>query len=61
MGVKDVLILRPGDVIPGQNNRRIPEDFLSLITNRKSGWDDTTQYKTCGKGGFLTVMPQFRP
>ena len=61
MGVKDVLILKPGDQIPGQNNRRIPEDFLSLITSRKSGWDDTTQYKTCGKGGFLTVMPSYRP
>ena len=60
MGVKDVLILKPGDEIPGKNTR-IPADFLSLITSRQSGWDDTTQYKTCGKGGFLTVMPSYKP
>ena len=60
MGVADVLILKPGDAIPGKN-MNIPKDFLSLITNRKNDWNDTTQYKTCGKGGFLTVMPQFKP
>ena len=65
MGAKSVEIIRQGSVIPGRkdNNgrpKKIPADFLSLITSRV-GYEAPIQYKTCDKGGFLNVMPEYRP
>ncbi len=46
MGVKEVKIIKAGEVIPGQNparanHRRVPKDFLGTEVNSREGWSGT--------------------
>lgn len=65
MGVKEVKIIRAGEVIPGQNAsranpRKVPKDFLGTEVNQREGWSGT-QYQTCGDRGILNRLRSYRP
>ena len=59
-GMASVEILRAGEKIPGQGNRRIPVDFLDKEVDSRDGWNGK-QYRTCGKPGILSKMPTYKP